>query len=166
MKHYHNPINGIKEFGIDALTGEACAYGLRLLCDLSAEACDLVRDFFGLGDKTAFDRNMNSSHEYEGTIHQHVSSMMLPRGIFAELLYFALIHKGKYEVYLWNVKTDEITCCSKKDYNEHHDYFEHDHRVWFSKKADPNVQQGSRNVHQFSRFFEEAISKFVTEEEE
>lgn len=86
--------NGLQQFGINALTGEACKYSMRLLCDLNEDGVELLRDFFGLqivlNPKTQFAENWNSQVNGKPAL----VSIMLPRGVFDDLCRFALQSKG------------------------------------------------------------------------
>jgi hypothetical protein len=44
----HLNFSGLSAIGIEPLTGEACAYSMRVLCDLNEDGCKLIADFFGL----------------------------------------------------------------------------------------------------------------------
>ena len=79
-----------KQFGINSLTGEACKYSMRLLCDLNEDGVDLVRDMFGmpivLNPQVQFSANWNSMVGDKPS----VTSIMLPRTMFDTLALFAL----------------------------------------------------------------------------
>lgn len=84
----------LAKFGVNPLTGEACKYAQRLLCDLSEQGVDLLRDFFGLpyseDIRTQFPENWNSKVGDDPAI----ASVMLARGLFGELARFALQRAG------------------------------------------------------------------------
>ena len=40
--------NGMEIFGVKALTSEACAFGMRVLCDASESGLSLLRDYLGV----------------------------------------------------------------------------------------------------------------------
>lgn len=44
----HHNLKDLREYGIEWLTGEACHYGMRILCDLTVPGLRLVTRFFGL----------------------------------------------------------------------------------------------------------------------
>lgn len=91
---YVGNLRDLSQFGINVLTGEACAYGLRVLCDLTEDGAELVSAFLGglragsagaTGDYP-FQRNWNSGASY---------SVMLTRSLlFNELVVFALFRAG------------------------------------------------------------------------
>lgn len=70
-----------KEFGINYLTGESCAYGMRALCDVSNKGRETLCSFLGLPYDTAFAENWNSMVGDDPAI----GSMLIPRGLFKEL---------------------------------------------------------------------------------
>lgn len=49
MKTIHS-LGDLRQFGIDCLTGEACALNRRLLCDLTAEGKNLIEKVLGIED--------------------------------------------------------------------------------------------------------------------
>ncbi len=73
MKHLRR-WEDLKPYGIDVLTGEACAYNFRLLCDITAAGVDLFKSVFGL----------------DGWNNHGGRSIMLPRAMFEPLAVFAL----------------------------------------------------------------------------
>ena len=92
----------LSKFGINPLTGEACKYGQRLLCDLSEDGVALVRDLFGLPAvvsdvRDQFPINWNSMVGDKPAI----ASIMLPRGMFGDICRFALFRAG-YELVIWS----------------------------------------------------------------
>jgi len=79
----------LKDYGIDPLTGEACAYNQRLLCDISKEGATLLKNFFGCNIDFINGTNWNSG---VGMKSPAVSSIMLPKGILDDLRIFILFH--------------------------------------------------------------------------
>lgn len=77
----------LKQYGINYLTGEACAYSMRLLCDLSEEGADLMRRFFGLPHNATFNPQWNSMVGDKPA----VASVLLSRGLFDDLCRFILL---------------------------------------------------------------------------
>jgi hypothetical protein len=74
-------------YGIDALTGEACGYAMRLLCDVTEAGRDLIQRF--LGGTVLI---LPASHWNPGIASDpHVGSILLPRGILPELAAFTLL---------------------------------------------------------------------------
>jgi hypothetical protein len=79
----------LEKYGIDVLTGEACGYSLRLLCDLTASGCELMRSFLGGHVGIAHGSNWNSGSKTD----PHIASVLLPRGILDELAAFVLLER-------------------------------------------------------------------------
>lgn len=78
----------MNQFGINVLTGESCAFGMRLLCDLNEDGVVLINDYFGING--AFNANWNS--EVDGKLA--IASVMLPRELLMPLARFALFRRG------------------------------------------------------------------------
>lgn len=74
----------LEEYGIDTLTGEACVYGIRVLCDLTEEGKSTVCSFLGIPKGAKMSANWNS---------KGVCSVMLPASIMEDLAVFALFHQ-------------------------------------------------------------------------
>lgn len=83
----------LEEYGINALTGEACAYGLRLLCDVNANGLALLEKFLSL-PSGGLELNPN----WNSTVHgaPAIGSVMLPPGIIADLGVFIMFHVHGY----------------------------------------------------------------------
>ncbi len=77
-------LNDLREFGITPLTGEACAIGLRCLCDLTEEGRDTVAECFGIMPQ-GFKDNWNSGG---------VASFMLPYDSLRPLSVVVLLRNG------------------------------------------------------------------------
>lgn len=89
--------SNLSDIGINPLTGEACAYSMRVLCDLNEDGVALVAAFLGLPafPKPAFAENWNSTVGYKPA----VGSVMLTRTALPEIIRFALLQRGyKYVV--------------------------------------------------------------------
>lgn len=81
----------LTQFGVNPLTGEACAHNLRILCDLSTSGVTLLTQFLGVNTLThALTPNWNSRVGERPA----VASVMLPRETLRPLLVFALLQQG------------------------------------------------------------------------
>lgn len=78
--------------GINTLTGEACAYSMRILCDLNEDGVELIAEYFGLPKfpLPALEEKMNSTVGNKPS----VGSMMLPRTGFSDLIRFKMFSLG------------------------------------------------------------------------
>jgi hypothetical protein len=74
----------LKELGINPLTGEACSFGQRILCDLSAKGVELMAEYLGI-KQDAFFPNWNSRVGEDDA----VASIMLDRDAFYSICKFA-----------------------------------------------------------------------------
>jgi hypothetical protein len=83
----------LAQFGITGLTGEACAYGMRTLCDVNEEGRALLADFFGISSLT-LNGNWNSSVDDKPA----VGSIMLTHDILVKLAQFAFFRAGALAV--------------------------------------------------------------------
>lgn len=75
--------------GIAALTGEACAYSQRLLCDVNADGLALLEDFFGAPGLTLAPPWNSSVNDKPS-----VGSIMLARALLVPLAEFLLASQG------------------------------------------------------------------------
>ena len=81
----------LEPYGISALTGEACAYNLRLLCDLNARGVESVSQFLGLRARPqSFADPWNRTVDGEDSL----GSVMLPRSVLQDLTTFLLFREG------------------------------------------------------------------------
>ena len=134
----------LKDYGINVLTGEACAFGMRLLCDLSEAGVALLTDFFGLCYRDIpFPRNMNSMVGDEPAI----ASCMLSRSILTEIYLFILFSKG-WQVAL--IQNGEVTGMNINTYEEIKNAWPKDVTVRRNYKSASQPSVGSRNIHAFT----------------
>ena len=82
--------NDLRHFGINVLTGKACAVGKRLLCDVSDRGRKLLCSVFGLPPNTQFSENWNSSV----TGQPAIGSIFLPSQLFSFLAGMILLQSG------------------------------------------------------------------------
>jgi hypothetical protein len=80
--------NGLEEFGIRPLTGEADRTGQRMLCDVTEDGLKIVVNLLGLPGTGL----LYESYNGRGA----VGSMMLPYGLFKDLANWCLLF-GKYK---------------------------------------------------------------------
>lgn len=83
----------LQRYGFNVLTGEACAYGLRLLFDLSERGAETYREFKGLPYDCQLSDNWNT---YVGD-GKAVASVLMTRGELQDLKEFLLMHVDKCE---------------------------------------------------------------------
>lgn len=84
---YIDSWSDLQPYGVQALTGEACRVGYRLLADLTPEAARTFRDLYGLA-LDAFRGNWNGG---SGAC----ASVMLPPGCFADVAAWCLLLQAR-----------------------------------------------------------------------
>lgn len=89
-------VTGLKDlgqFGINALTSEACSFGLRILCDVNEAGKQLLEEFFSFA-------NLELSANWNSTVDgvPAVGSIMLSRSITFDLAQFALFRAGALSI--------------------------------------------------------------------
>ena len=83
--------NVLKEqFGVNPLTGEACKFSQRILCDLTEEGKKLVQSFLGVNGVLEFEKNWNSGSAF--------SMMMDRRTLYKDLAIYAALQDGAVSV--------------------------------------------------------------------
>lgn len=149
MKTLHS-WNDLKPFGINILTGEACSYSMRLLCDLNEDGVEIFEHFLSVR-REGFADNWNT---YVGE-KAAIASIMIPYTIFRDLTTFILLYKG--HDYVMSTETTVIGMTTE-EYKKHSDDLKDSflsetgqvqtsiNPATFSKA--PNV--GGRNVHSFT----------------
>lgn len=80
----------LQQFGINALTGEACGYNLRLLCDVSEEGREAVLEWLSLPQDTRLAEPWNSTVDGKPA----VGSIMLDRDMSERLGQYLLFRAG------------------------------------------------------------------------
>ena len=88
-------LRDLEQFGIRALTGEACRVGTRILCDLTFEAEKIVCDLLGI-NYVSYNKYATFPPSWNG--NGASGSFMLPHGLFHDLAVWCLIHKGCREI--------------------------------------------------------------------
>jgi hypothetical protein len=76
----------LEQLGIRALTAEACAYNMRVLCDVNEDGRALLLDYFGLPPSSALATAWNGSVQGKDT----VGSFMLHRSALLPLAEFGM----------------------------------------------------------------------------
>ena len=152
MKSLHNA-SDLDQLGLTLLTGEADAYGMRILCDLNASGLALIQDFFGLPVMCQFEKNWNSKVNGE----ESVASIMLAHEILKPLVVFALLREG-YQYVLQDEGWWYATAFNPDDLEDKPGFSHYlanpkryGRRLFQNiKSRSPAPSVGSRNVHQFS----------------
>lgn len=153
MKVLYNDTCLLSELGISPLTGEACAYSMRILCDLNEDGLLLVRDYFGWPQAAQLSENWNSQVNGKPA----VASIMLHRDVFPSLVVFALFRKG-YRYVAQDESWWHCTGFNDEDIEKRpvlklylEKPAEFGKRLFVNPKATSTAPSvGSRNVHAFS----------------
>lgn len=132
----------LQEYGIKPLTGEACGYGMRVLCDVSEYGKELLCQYFGLCGVELFD-NWNT---YVGDTYA-IGSVMLTREALSGLLRFVLFRVDECDVIV--VSHGTLTGLKETDlqYSVYMDLAEENKYEVLRRSIS---SQGGRNQHQFS----------------
>lgn len=132
--------NDMAQFGLNVLTSEACAYSMRLLCDVNEDGKALLADYLGMPDIHLADP-WNSQVNGQPT----VGSVMLAREMLLPLARFVLFKHGALALVeqedgsvLGLFSTDRLDRYLELGFNVLRNY----------SGAQPH--QGSRNTHQFT----------------
>lgn len=83
-----------RKLGVEPLTGEACAFSRRVLCDVSEDGAALIKDYLGLPADAALAPKWNSQVGSKPA----VGSVMLSRDTMQDLAVFALLRNGALAV--------------------------------------------------------------------
>lgn len=103
-KTYNRPFDHkvAEEFGISILTGEACAYSMRVLCDVNDDGVRLINKTFGMTIEVdrptekyggPFAIGMMRRHNSQVNGEPSVASIMLTWTMIEELIKFGIVEK-------------------------------------------------------------------------
>lgn len=132
------------EFGINLLTGEACAFGQRILCDLNEDGVNWINRFFST--------NIDSGNNWNSMVGEKpsVASIMLTKATLNEIAVFILFCEG----YSLVAKSQGVVVGFDNESWERHKHFYEDAKsiqiIRNIKNHDSNVSKGDRNIHQFT----------------
>ena len=135
--------DAMEAFGIRALTSEACAYGVRVLCDANQQGLDLLRDYLGV-PALLLCEPLNSKVGDTET----VGSIMLERHAWRSLARFAAFRLGALAVCENPLETTVIARVETLRAYERAQLTEH--LVRNTALPEGPLRQGSRNVHQMT----------------
>jgi len=147
--HVISRFDDLREYGINPLTGEACAYMMRVLFDLSASGAELVARFLGIS-ADAFADPWNSTVGEVPT----VGSVMLTGPTVIDLAVFAMFYR--HNAAFAYISKDPSGAATLPVYGTHEMMHEGigcgleliPRRNWAGSYGQPVV--GDRNVHQMS----------------
>lgn len=134
----------LEKYGISFLTGESCAYSMRILCSLNEDGVQLLENFLSV----KVDGRPWSGYKINGK--ETVASIMIPYGLFSDLATFCLFHIEKMDVVI--LTGSYIVGCSRDHYEEHAETYKEVYGKAIVKRnpINPTVSRNGRNVHQMS----------------
>lgn len=147
MKHLYGT-TGLVEYGIAGLTGEACGYSIRTLCDVSDKGRKLLSDFFGMPD-ISLARNWNTRVGAD----EATGSIMLPRAIFPDLMLYILWHVEKCDVVIRGGDGSLIGLNKGDRYYQQYVDMSRESGGAFTvlrNPVNPLASVGGRNIHSFT----------------
>ena len=129
-----------ESFGINMLTGEACAFSMRVLCDVNEDGLALLSDYFGVGD-LQLAAQMNSMVGDKPAI----GGIMLHRNSLSQLAEFGLFAKNALGI----ATQADGTIIGLMDQKAFDAYANANYDIRRNYRVEqPGVTVGSRNVHQ------------------
>jgi len=136
----------LKQFGINCLTGEACKYAQRLLCDLNEDGAALIMDYLGV---TMLRENWNSTVNDKPA----VASVMLHRESLQQIAQFAIMRMNPFAIMYGNHAV--IGIFTPEAYDRYSNFirdFPSSTKEWklHTLQRSLNPGDGSRNQHAFS----------------
>lgn len=145
-----NSWNDMEQFGINMLTAEHCAFSMRLLCDINEAGRELMADYFGLPDDTAFLPAWNTGREINGALP--VGHVMIAKGAFTALAEFTLFRAGALAIVYAG---HGLTGIFDKDLLGRYEKLVQENentsiQILRNYRATDGSAIGSRNVHQMS----------------
>lgn len=95
MKKISN-FNDLLPFGIDPLTGEACSYSYRILCDVTAKGRKILLRALGIPNINLYDPWNNGTPP-----NVHIGSCMISLCMLEFLAVFALLEDNAKEIWIF-----------------------------------------------------------------
>mgnify|MGYP000925854621 CR=1 FL=1 len=143
---FSNGWKDLEKYGIKSLTGEACAYSMRLLCDLNEDGAKVLASFFGATLSFTEGSNWNSMVNDKPARY----SVLLPRGILDELRQF-IIFSVCGKTYCYRTKhANGVMIGSNEDHPLEGLSSGRVYRVVNFEKTTKQPSIGGRNIHAMS----------------
>lgn len=143
--------DSLRKYGINPLTGEACGYGLRILCDLTDRGADIVAGYFGMLYQTGQTFPMNWNSEVNGS--PAVASVMLPREILQPLMIYIAFHVEEADVVIVTPSGELLAMHHAEDDEDFKRYMESADLLQYRILRNPVNRAASyrgRNMHAMS----------------
>lgn len=135
--------DSLRRYGLNYLTGEACAFGMRGLVDLNDEGVSLMSAFFGGTVTFRLGSNWNSKVDGKPA----VASVLLTHDMLFDILRFALFYRNNVR---WVVRLGTMVYGLSNE--EHLRIYRdmNDSMVYHNWAWKPGTRSTGRNVHAFS----------------
>jgi hypothetical protein len=146
--HIHS-WSDMQQLGLNVLTGEACKFAQRLLCDVNEDGAALMLDYLGVA---MLGKNWNSTVNGKPA----VGSVMLHRESLLQVAEFAILRMPDLRAIIYKGGAGVsglFTCHMTSQYLTLLKDWPSTTDKWTMRrvgKSDPNVSEGSRNIHQAS----------------
>lgn len=149
MQQIHSNWRELEKYGIFMLTGEACAYGMRVLCDVNAQGWCLLKNYFGMVASPAF--SMESTGvcilpEPWNSRGEPIGSIMLPRDSFRELAAFILLNEEECSTVFIMKAGNVYGFTEQAELEQFHKAWE-DNIEWTVTRSTSGHTVGDREVH-------------------
>lgn len=128
----------LKDYGIDMLTGEACSFSLRILCDVTEQGKSLLERYFGV-DKIDFAPNWNHGSDE----HPNIGSITIGRHSLNDIRVFCGL---SVSAYVMVEASGQVVTLSKEEL----DYLRADFPSQMEKAIVYYNPGYDRNLHQMS----------------
>jgi hypothetical protein len=133
----------LREYGIEALTSEACGLGYRLLCDVTAKGKKILEKCLGLRDLGAQPAwNCGSADD------PHIGSVMLALSMLVPIGIFALLESNCTAV--WLQRNDTLRGFEADDDQESIEWWKEFTRGSLVRTFAYRGTAGDRNIHVMS----------------
>lgn len=132
-------VKDLEQFGINWLTGEACAYSMRGLCDLNEDGVELWEEFTSMH---VTDKNMN----IEVAGKPAINSIMLSRSTIEDLFKYVIWREG----YEYAVQHGSEFIGYSDLNSEQLEYLRESSDGFYSNPRGKGPQVDGRNIHQFT----------------
>jgi hypothetical protein len=130
----------LSDYGVIALTGEACGLSYRILCDVTARGKQLLDKVLGVRDI-----RMHENWNHGSDDDPHIGCVMLVPEVLTAVAVFALLDNGCREV--WTVNGHGVFGFEPCDDQQTVDCFKSVHAEQLGRRFGYFGTAGDRNVH-------------------
>ena len=137
-------IQDLKPYGLDALTGEACSHGFRILTDVTAKGKSIIERTMDVKLELHDPWNTGTKDE------PHIGSCMLPFEFVPPIAIFALLNDTSI-VEVWLMKSGTVLGFGVEDVDQKDEtrrFYEKELRkVFYSRPSDRCLHQFTGRTH-------------------